>query len=185
MKTARVAVLSFIAIIIIACIVGSVAREQPKCTLDSLVLSDSDMPAGWRTQWTITPPALERKGAEQAYGITWLNDGGVAQHKIYQYSNRWLAAFHVHFNSKLYFPPGSWVWSDVEDIGQLSLQADQLWVKCGKSDDPYLDDRCAAVLRYGPYVSDFDSAMAAGKMSLEEFKQTLLKIDTLFGRCIR
>ena len=71
----------------------------------------------------------------------------------------------------------------MEGAKSLSLQADQRQIKCGESDNPYLDEMCAAVLRYGPYISDFSASIQEGTMSTEEFKQVVLEIDEIFRSC--
>jgi hypothetical protein len=160
-----------------------IRREKLECNVHALVLAEREMPEGWKEEWRVEPPALDRRGAKQAYGVFMQNDDETAHHTVYEYSNRTLAALHVSVDNQIFFPSVGWSWRELEGTGSLPLYADQRQIKCGHSNDPYLSDRCTAILRYGPYISDFSSTIREGVMSIDEFKQIVLRIDAQFGRC--
>lgn len=173
----------FLAISIAACVLTIARRENPKCSINSLVLDEEGMPEGWSNKWGVLPPALEPLGAQQAYRMIMQNGNETAGHTVYQYSNRWLAAFHVWFDREMFFPSVGWDWSELQGASSLPLHADQWQIKCGDSNYPSLGNSCTAVLRYGPYISDFGSSIQEGVMSTEEFIEIVLKIDELFSSC--
>jgi hypothetical protein len=182
-KLCIVAVL-FLAISVAACILAITRKESSKCSINSLIVDEERMPEGWSNKWGVLPPALELLGAQQAYCMIIQNGNETASHTVYQYSNAWLAAFHVWFDRETFFPSVGWDWSDLERANDLSLHADQRQIKCGTGNYPLLGDQCTAILRYGTYVSDFGSSIdEEGAMSTEEFIEIVLKIDELFSSC--
>lgn len=178
-----IAVALFLVVSIAACVLTFGSVENPKCSIISLVLEEEMMPEGWRNKWAILPPALDTLGAQEARRMIMQKGDGAAGHTVYQYSNRWLATLHFRFEKELFFPSVGWKWSRLEGVNSLPLHADQLQLKCGDSNDPHLGNSCTAVLRYGPYISDFSSSIQEGVMSTEEFKEIVLKIDELFSLC--
>lgn len=174
----------FLMLPIAACVLITAWEESPKCSIEPIVLGEEEMPEGWETEWAIRPPALEKLGAQEAYGIFMQNNDGTAHHTVYRYSNRWLAAFHMWFDRETFFPSAGWEWSELNRTRTLPVHADQWQVKCGVGNYPLLGKRCAAALRYGPYVSDFSSSIQEGVMNTEEFTGIVLRIDELFGSCV-
>jgi hypothetical protein len=172
-----------LAVLVVVGTLTVVRRENQKCSIDSLVLGEEGMPEGWKKEWSILPPALDTLGAQHAYSIFMQNGDETAHHTVYHYSNEWLAIFHIWFDDEVFFPTVGWDWSELEGANRLSLDADQQQIRCGDSNDPYLGSRCAAVLRYGPYISDFSSSTREGVMSTEDFEQIVLQIDDLFRLC--
>lgn len=143
------------------------------------------MPEGWEVKWAVLPPALDSLGAQQAQSVFMENGLNTASHTIYRYSNRWLAAFRVRLHREVFFPSSGWDWSELAQSQNLPLQADDRQIRCGEGTLPILGNRCGAVLRYGPYLSDFSSSMEQGVMSIGEFEQIVLKIDDLFSSCLK
>ena len=186
MKKRRYVIITLVFVFfIVACLLPIVRRGSQQCSIDSLVVDEGKMPEGWENKWTILPPALDALGAQEAYSIFMHNGNETASYAVFQYSNRWLATFHVWFDNEVFFPSVGWEWSELEGASSLPLNADQIQIKCGDSSLLHLDDRCTAVLRYGPYISNFSSSTQLGVMSTEEFKKVLLKIDDVFSSCVK
>ena len=111
-------------------------------------------------------------------------DGGAISHAVYRYRNRWLAIFHFWFDKEVFFPSGCADWSELQEADSWPLHADQRYIRCSVATCPPLNDYCSAVLRYGLYISDFNvSTSGDGAISLEEFKEIVLKIDERFRLC--
>ncbi len=183
-KLRIIAVLLFL-LPIVVCALPFVVREHPKCSVEFLVLDEDKMTGGWRNDLGFLPPALDALGAQEAYAIIMVNDeGGSIGHTVYRYRNRWLAIFHFWFDGAVFFPSISTDWSELQEANNWSLHADQQYIRCGVATSPHLDDYCSAVLRYGPYISDFDASTSGeGGISLEEFEEIVLKIDEQFRLC--
>lgn len=171
---------------VISCVLLVVVGEQPKCSLEHLVLDQGKVPAGWRNDLGFLPPALETLGAHDAYLMTMKReDSGGISHGVYRYRNRWLAAFHFWFDSAVFFPSASTDWTMLEQADRLSLHADQQRIQCGVAHDYPLGDSCAAVLRYGPFISDFGASIGEkGDITVEEFLEIVTLIDERFAPCM-
>ena len=143
------------------------------------------MPEGWRNDLGFLPPALDALGAQEAFLMTMESDeGGAISHTVYRYRNKWLATFHFWFDRAVFFPSVSTDWSELEQANRLPLHADQQQIQCGVANAPLLSDRCVAVLRYGPYISDLGSSVGeSGDIGIEEFMEIVLKIDKRFTSC--
>jgi len=174
-------------LLVILCIVlgvgVAITREKLRCDVNTLVLAEGEMPEDWNLVWEIQPPALPRLGSRRAYGVFMQNGDETAHHTVYEYSNRTLAVLHITVENQTFFPSIGWNWRELEGTRGMPLCADQREIRCGDSDDPYLGSRCTAILRYGPYVSDFSSSVQEGVLSIEEFKQIVLKIDGQLCQC--
>ncbi len=179
-------------LLITGCVLIITTIEYPECNIVPLVLDEERMPGGWRRSGLGTAflAVQDRQVTQQAYYIFMENGNGTesipphtAHHTVYQYSNSWLATFYVWFEKESFFSSSGWQWSKLEGIDSLPLHADQIQIKCGDGNGPYYGDRCAAALRYGPYISDFSSSIQEEVMSTEEFKEMVLEIDELFGAC--
>lgn len=181
-KLYTVAALSLVAFIAVG-VLAINWRKSPQCNIHSLILDEERMPEGWKNQWAILPPALETLGAQHAYSIFMQNGNATAHHTVYQYSSRWRAVFHIWFEKEIFFPSAGWDWSELTEAGNLSLHADHRQIRCGNGNHLYLDNRCTAVFRYGFYISDFSSSVQEGVMSIDDFKEAVLKIDELFSSC--
>lgn len=176
-------------LLIVSCMLTLVASDRPKCSVKFLILSEERMSGRWqisdRDLWPAFLPIQDRLGAQEAYAIIMVNDeGGSIGHTVYRYRNRWLAIFHFWFDGAVFFPSISTDWSELQEANNWSLHADQQYIRCGVATSPHLDDYCSAVLRYGPYISDFDASTSGeGGISLEEFEEIVLKIDEQFRLC--
>jgi hypothetical protein len=174
-------------VLITVCVVGGIGvgirKEKSQCDIHALVLVEREMPDGWQKEWVIESPVLEQRGAGQVYRVFMRNGDKTAHHTVYKYSNRTLATLRIFVDNQLFFPSAVWTWRELEGTEGLPLCADQRQIRCGDSNDPYLGDRCTAVLRYGSYVSDFSSSVQERVMSVEEFKQIVLGIDARFCHC--
>ena len=170
---------------VVACALTLVIGEHPECSVEFLVLNEDKMSGGWRNDLGFLPPALPALGAQEAFRMVMKSDdGGTIGHTVYRYRNSWLAAFHFWFDRAVFFPSACTDWSDFQEANDLPLHADQQQIKCGIATCSPLADYCSAVLRYGPYISDFDSSIGEeGDMSIEEFIETVLKIDERFRSC--
>jgi len=174
----------------VVCTLTIVKTEHPKCRIESLVLSEERMSGRWQIfesdLWPAFLPRQDRLGAQEVYRTIMVNDDGrTIGHTVYRYRNRWLATFHFRFDRAAFFPSVSTDWSELEEVGDLSLHADQQQIQCGTANDPYLSDRCVAVLRYGSYISDFGSSIGEERdTSIEEFMEIVLKIDERFTACV-
>ncbi|MBC7227544.1 MAG: hypothetical protein H5T61_09965 [Thermoflexales bacterium] len=173
---------------LVACVLMLVGKDHTKCTTKFLTLNEEQMVGQWRVSdplWPAFLPIQDRLGAQEVYRIILVNnDGGTIGHTVYRYCNRWLAAFHFWFDKAVFFPSISTEWSELQEANHWPLHADQRDVRCGVAIDPPLEDKCSAVLRYGVYISDFDaSTSGAGAVSLEEFREIVLKIDERFQLC--
>ena len=174
-------------LLFLVCVVTSIGvvvrREILACDVQSLVWAEGEMPEGWEEAWKAEPPALDRMGAGQVYKVFMQSGDETAYHTVYEYSNRTLAALHIFVDNEVFFPSVGWNWGEMDDTGNQHLCADQHKIRCGHSNDPYLSDRCTAVLRYGPYISDFSSSVQGGFMSKVEFKRIVLRIDARLCHC--
>jgi hypothetical protein len=159
--------------------------QSAKCNLESLLLQDNMMPDNWKRLWRILPPALPKEGAVDALKVVYENGNEIAQHTIYRYKNSLLTFLFLRINNQLFFPSGSWRWSDLAGSEDWGLNDDGGRIRCGDSDDPFLGDLCVAVIRYGPYISEFSSPIEEGVMSHEEFKALVVAIDEQIASCIR
>lgn len=186
-KSSILLVLILFVIFVMACVAIITGMEYPKCDIESLVLDEDKGLEGWqRGDEELYPTFLlvqDRLGAQQAFSNFMVRGNQELGHTVYQYSNRWLAKFHMWFDREIFFPSVGWEWSEMKGASNLSLHADQIHAQCGRSNLQYLDDGCVAVVRYGPYISDFTTFTQKEGMSTEEFKEFLLKIDELFRRC--
>lgn len=173
---------------IIVCVLTVAIKENPKCSVEFLVLDEDKMSEGWRNDLGFLPPALDALGAQEAFLMTMESDeGGAISHTVYRYRNRRLATFHFWFDRETFFPSVGWTWKELEEANNLPLHADQQQIKCGTANPGFslLGNQCTAVLRYGPYISDFGSSIGEeGDMSIEEFIETVLKIDERFRSCV-
>jgi hypothetical protein len=165
----------------------AVWREDPICGTDFLTLHAQDMPIGWRIEWRILPPALdERMGALDAVRVFMQKDDMTAQHTVYQFPNRLSATFRMlWYPSESSFPSVGWAWSELDDSGVWPLESDRYHVKCGKPNLEHLDARCSAILQNGPIIAEFTSSIDAEGMSIQEFRETVLKVDGLLASCAR
>lgn len=182
-------VIALLFLLIVAGVLIIVRKKNSKCNIEALVVDEKWMPEGWRNDdafaFTLLPEQV-RLGAQQALYIP-MDDGGyynTAYSTVYQYPSEWSAVFHVWFHREAFFPSGDREWSELEGTRNLPLHADQWQVKCGVSNDRLLGDRCVAVLRYGAYLSVFNSSIQEDLMSIEEFTEIVLGIDELFGSCV-
>jgi hypothetical protein len=186
-----VAVLFLLGAVVI-CMLTVVRREHPKCRIESLALSDEWMPGRWQIRegdlWPAFLPERDRLGAQQAYQTAIGNDsGGAISHTVYQYRNRWLATFRLWFDRETFFPSVGWTWKELEEANNLPLHAGQQQIKCGTANPGFslLGNQCSAVLRYGPYISDFGSSIGEeGDISIEEFMEIVLQVDERFTSCV-
>lgn len=180
-----IAVLSLLFLIVV-CALPLVIREHPKCSVEFLVLDEDKIAGEWRNDLGFLPPALDALGAQEAFLMTLENDsGGTISHAVYRYRNSWLATFHLWFDEAVFFPSNCTDWSDLQEANDLPLHADQQQIMCGTATCSPLTDYCSAVLRYGPYISDFDASIGAGgDISIEEFMEIVLKIDERFASCV-
>lgn len=162
--------------------------ENPKCDLSSLLLDEAEMPVGWRKLWVVLPEVLAldaAKGAQQAYSVSMeyarVPDEYGAHHTVYQYSNSVLSTFYFWL---YYDRPVSYAgWPELREASNPPLQADRILIKCNDGNDPYIGKSCVAILRYGSYISDFGSSIEEEIMSIDEFQETVLKIDERFSEC--
>ena len=159
--------------------------RDPGCNIASLTLDVENLPPGWESPWVVVPPALETLGAKDGDGRYMENGQSTASHTVSQYSGSWLAVFHLWFERETFFPSVGWDWSDLERIEFRRIFADEYRVQCGESNMQHLDTRCTAILRYGPYISDFTSNIREGAMSVDDFEEIVLKIDGMFRSCIQ
>lgn len=173
-----------------ACVIMITRTEHPECRIESLVVDEEWMSGRWQIfdsdLWPAFLPIQDRLGAQEAYRMVMVNDDGVGiGHTVYQYRNRWLAAFHFWFDRAMFFPSVSTDWSELEHASHLPLHTDQQQILCGTAKDSLLGERCTAVLRYGSYISVFDASTSGeGTISLEEFEEIVLKIDERFSLCV-
>lgn len=173
-------------LLIVAGVLVIVRKENSRCSIEALAVDEKWMPEGWQNDDTFAftlLPEQNRSGAQQALYVPMDNEHYTAYHTVYLYPNKWLAVFHIWFYREKFFPSVGWEWSELEGSRNLPLHADQWQVKCGVGNYSLLGNRCAAVLRYGPYVSDFSSSIQEGVMSTEEFEEIVLEIDELFSSC--
>ncbi len=179
----------FLVIPIVFCVFVHLWTERPRCTLPTLVLNHAQLPGEWKVSdpdlWPAFLPTQDLLGAQEAYATILANpDGGIIGHTVYRYRNRWLAAFYFWFNQAVFFASISTDWSSLEATEHLPLHADQRRIRCGIIQEPYPRDKCSAVLRYGPFISDFDLSVGEpGDLSLEAFLQIVVMIDEQFRSC--
>ena len=159
--------------------------QNAKCDLESLVLQDNIMPLKWERLWKVLPPALPKDGAQDALEVVYENRNEMASHTIYRYKNGLLAFLFLRINNEIFFPSGLTIWSELEGSDCWLLHGDEAQIRCGDSDDPFLGSQCDAVIRYGPYISEFSSPLEEGIMSQEEFKAIVLAIDDRIASCIQ
>lgn len=152
---------------------------------ESLILQDNMMLRMWNRSGYVFPPVLPLQGAQDALGVAYEQGNDIVQHKIYQYKNKLLASFFFWFNDKIYFPLGSWNWTDLGYKEKWELNGDAEKVRCGVSDEPLLGSLCVAVIRYGPIISEFSSPIEKDVMSHEEFKAIVIAIDDRIASCIQ
>jgi len=187
-KGCNVAVLLLLGVAAI-CVLIFTRGEHPKCGIETLILDEDQMSEQWRITddniWPAFLLAQDRLGAQEAFRMAMKNDdNGMIGHTVYRYRNRWLAIFHLWFDKAVFFPSISTDWSEYQEANNWPLHADQQYIRCGVATCPPLADYCSAVLRYGPYISDFDvSTSGEGAISLEEFKEIVLKINERFISC--
>lgn len=175
-------------ILIIFCLCGFITLFLPQknlCSLETLILTDNMMPIGWTRFGRVSPPALPKQGAYDALGVIYENGSEIAHGEIYRYKNSLQSFFFLRINNQYYFPSGSWKWSDIDGSEDWGLNGDEYRIKCGESDDPFLDNLCGAVIRYGPYISEFHSSSEEGLMSLDEFEAIVVAIDEQISNCIQ
>lgn len=186
-KKSCILVLALFLVFSLACVMIITGIEHPRCDITSLVLDEGNSLEGWhRGDEELYPeflPVQDRLGAQQAFSNVMIKGNQQIGHTVYQYSNNWLAKFHMWFDRELFFPSVGWKWSEVKGVNNLSLHADQIHIYCGRSNLQYLDDGCVAVFRYGPYISDFTTFAEEGGVSTEEFEELVLKINELFRSC--
>lgn len=186
-KLSILLVLILFVIFVITCAVIVTGMDHSRCNIESLVLDEGNSLKGWRRGdeelYPMFLPVQDRLGAQQAFSNFMIRGNQEIGHTVYQYSNSWLAKSHLWLDREIFFPSVGWEWSEMKDTSPLSLRADQIQIQCGKSNLQYLDDGCVAVIRYGPYISDFTAFTQEGGMSTEEFKEFVLKVDELFRSC--
>ena len=188
-KKSCLAVIFVLAASIGVCMLTTFWVQKPKCDLPSLLLGEAEMPPGWREQWIILPAVLAldaANGARQAYSVRleYADMPGEygAHHTVYQYSNRVLSAFYfwLYYDRPVIYAD----WPELREASKLPLHADRIQIKCRNSNDPYNGNGCAAVLRYGFYISNFGSSIEEGVMTLDEFQEIIIKIDSRFVSCM-
>jgi hypothetical protein len=176
-------------LLIVACVLMLVVRDRPRCNVKFLTLNEVQMSGRWqisdRDLWPAFLPIQDRLGAQEAFRMVMKSDdGGTIGHTVYRYHNSLLAVFHFWFDRAVFFPSACTDWSDFQEANDLPLHADQQQIKRGIATCSPLADYCSAVLRYGPYISDFDSSVGEqGDMSMEEFLRVVLMIDERFKSC--
>lgn len=159
--------------------------QETQCRLETLILTEKMMPMGWTRSGQVVPPVLPKHGAQDALGVVYENGSDIAQDKIYRYKNAVLAFFFFRVNNQLFFPSGQWRWSDLDGKDGWGLNGDQKRIQCGYSDDPLLGHLCVAVVRYGPFISEFSSPIEEGIMTYEEFKAIVHAIDEQITSCLQ
>ena len=159
--------------------------QKTECDLESLILQDNMMPPQWERLWRVLPPALPKDGAQDALEVVYENQNEMASHTIYRYKNGLLAFLLHRINNEIFFPSGLRIWSQFEGSDYWLLNEDEDRIQCGDSDDPLLGYRCDAVVRYGPYISEFSSPIEEGIMGQEEFKAIVFAIDERIASCIQ
>ena len=153
-----------------------------ECDIRAVALTADAMPDGWEEKWVVLPPALDTLGASDAYNVVMEKGEEISQHTVYRCAGE-RAARSLRRSGRYWFFPSGWAWEEASGAENLSLHADRQAIECGTSGDPYLGNRCTAVLQYGRYVSDFTAPIQAGVMSQEEFFQVVQRIDDTFQAC--
>jgi hypothetical protein len=176
--------LPFLALCVLLGFVLSISQNA-KCDLESLLLQDNMMPLNWERLWKVLPPALPKDGAQDALEVVYENQNEIASHTIYRYKNGVFSFLFLRINDQLFFPTGLRKWFELAGSGEWSLSGDEVRIRCGDSDDPLLGYRCSAVVRYGPFISDFSSPIGDEIMSKEEFKKIVVSIDNQITQCIQ
>ena len=179
-------VIALLFLLIVASVLTTVRKENSRCGIEALAVDEKWMPEGWQNDDAFAFGLLlkqDRAGARQALHVPMNNGHSTAFHTVYQYSNGWLAVFHLWLHRETFLPSASWEWSELEGSRNLPLHADWWQVKCGAGPFSLLGNRCAAVVRYGAYVSRFSSSIQEDVMSTEEFEEIVLEIDELFSSC--
>jgi len=159
--------------------------ENPRCSLENIILNDDLMFLGWQRFGWVSPPALPGLGSQDALGVIYEKENAISHHSVYQYKNQLLASLSLRINNQVFFPSSSssWIWSDLEGSDDWVLCGDEVKIQCGNSDDPLLGDRCAAVIRYGLFISDFSSPIEESVMNQEQFRKIITSIDNNFASC--
>lgn len=160
------------------------AQPAP-CPLKSLLLPDDMMPTKWKREWYVLPPALPTEGAQDALKVIFQRGRGMADHTIYRYRNGLLAFLFLRINREVFFPSVGWNWAELAGSQAWGWQGQEARIRCGAGNDPLLGDRCGAVIRYGPYLSDFSASMGEGLVSEAEFQATVLALDAQIAACLR
>lgn len=181
-------ILRLVLLILVVFVLLGIAINIPRkseCELDNLLLQDNMMPLSWKRLWRILPPALPKDGSADALNVVYENGNKIVQHTIYRYNNELQAILFFRINNELYFPSSSWVWSELKGSDQWLLYGDELRIRCGESNDPFLGNLCVAVIRYGWFISKFSSSIGEGIMSQKEFKAIVIALDNQITSCIQ
>jgi hypothetical protein len=151
------------------------------CSLEDVLVDQKVLPGAWQSELgAVYLTAQDKLGARRAYHIFLERDDLTAQQTIYEYSSPLRARFHFWFDREIFFP-SSWAWETLEN--PPAVDADRYRILCGDSEDEYLEQRCGALMQYGPYLSDFSTSIDDETMQVEDFKQLVTTIDERFKRC--
>ncbi len=181
MKTPKYIGLLILTLLTIVCVWSVFRKDEPSCDVSSFIVDENTLlQSGYSDMGPIWLTEEDRLGSEKAYRIFIEQDGYTAHHTIYEYRNTYVAQLHFVLEKEVFFPSG-WQWRKLDE--SEALNADAWQIQCGESSDPYLGNRCAAVLRYGKYISHLSSSMAKNFRSPQDFLDIIREFDTKFISC--
>lgn len=176
----------------ITCAIWSMDSRELTCDIKDLSLKVEDIPPSEIT-WIDPDDDLypsfqllqDSAGADRAYMSIFQSDCckydfGIA-HTIYPYRSKLSAMVYRWVEREHFFPTGYTEWGEVEEAKDWPLHADEQAIFCTRKTD--YKHMCAAVVRYGAYVSDLSTP--TDKISRRQLRELVLTIDKKFSRCMK